>query len=154
MRKDGADIRVSSVVIGAIVAAALAYVLPVYGYRDATARTEALRARYDEKVRQMYSPVRPVHYNPGVGAVEASQLEEQFAISTLNVKSRIARAEDETRMLFPAWTIVPKEDQRDPLVYFAQVLARKKYEIHERWKWESNVELPSQVFNSKKYWIW
>jgi len=154
MRMGDSNNSVAKVVIGAIVAASLAYVLPVYGYRDAKAREDALRARYEEKLRAMYSPQRSVHYNPGVGSVETSQLAEQFELSTLSVKSRIARAEDETRILFPAWTIVPKEDQRDPLVYYMEVLAHKKFAIRARWQNSPGVELSSQVFNSPNYWNW
>ena len=138
MRNDGSNNRVAIVVIGGIVAAALVYCLPVYGYRDATARTEALRARYEEKVLELNR-----HENARVAYLQQ-----------MDTLQSIAFIQDDAQMKFPKWTDVPRDFIKDEAGHIGRQWVAAMYRVESKAK-TAEVEILDTGWGlrSGSYWL-
>jgi hypothetical protein len=142
MAMDDTDRKLVNGMIWLVVLGALAYYIPGFGYQDQKKLENEARNRLQQKALgydKSYDPIHPAHYgvssddpvsaNPGTFL---SDLKSQYVASNKDATNLIEQKQKISRMSFPEWTSIP-EDDREPGVYFRQMMARKQNTLNTHW---------------------
>ncbi|MGD0091029.1 MAG: hypothetical protein ABSE73_14015, partial [Planctomycetota bacterium] len=148
MALDDTDKRLMKGLIWLAVFGLLAYVFPGFwflpgGYRvqaDGETKAKGDLTHTGEKFRKFYKPISKANFGeytedsvPDPPGSPMTQLKDQFSKSSTEMQQLIIQKENWSRMTFPEWTKVPEANQRDPGVYFAYMLEKKKNMLASDW---------------------